>query len=182
MAIKMTIQLTIETEDGELITSQEVAALERTDLQAETLGLTLAEAKTVLHKLQEVMVVQQVAEYTAGQRHCPSCHRGRTSKGRHHITFRTLFGKLSLDSMRFYRCPCEGQGRSSVSPLAELLTERPAPELCYLETKWAALISYGMAARVLTDVLPLDHFLHPMTLVRQVAQVAERSEAELGDE
>ena len=182
MAIKIKIQLTIETQDGELITSQEVAALERTDLQAETLGLTLAEAKTVLHKLQEVMVVQQVAEYTAGQRHCPSCHRGRTSKGRHHITFRTLFGKLSLDSMRFYRCPCEGQGRSSISPLAELLTERPAPELCYLETKWAALISYGMAARVLTDILPLDHFLHPMTLVRQVAQVAERSEAELGDE
>jgi hypothetical protein len=36
-----------------------------------------------------------------------------------------------------------------------------------------------MAARVLTDVLPLDHSLHPMTLVRQVA---ERSEAELGDE
>jgi hypothetical protein len=141
MAIKMKIQLTIETQDGEMITSQEVAALERTDLQAETLGLTLAEAKTVLHKLQEVIVAQQVTEYTAGQRHCPSCHRGRTSKGRHPLTFRTLFGKLSLDSLRFYRCPCEGQGRSSVSPLAELLTERTAPELCYLETKWAALIS-----------------------------------------
>ena len=182
MAIKMKIQLTIETQDGEMITRQEVAALERTDLQAETLGLTLAEAKTVLHKLQAVMVAQQVAEYTASQRYCPTCHRVRASKGRHSLQFRTLFGKLSLDSVRFYRCPCEGQGRSSVSPLAELLTEHTAPELCYLGTKWAALISYGMAARVLTDILPLDHSLHPMTLVRQVAQVAERSEAELGDE
>jgi hypothetical protein len=116
MAIKMKIQLTIETEGGEKIISQEVAALERTDLQTETLGLTLAEAKTVLHKLQDVMVAQQVADYTAEQRHCPSCHRGRTSKGRHPLTFRTLFGKLSLESVRFYRCPCEGQGRSSVSP------------------------------------------------------------------
>ena len=39
-----------------------------------------------------------------------------------------------------------------------------------------------MAARRLTDVLPLDTALHPMTLARQVAQIAERSEAELGDE
>ena len=74
MSMKMKIQLTIETESGEMITSQEVAALERTDLQAETLGLTLAEAKTVLHKLQEVIVAQQVADYTAGQRRCPTCH------------------------------------------------------------------------------------------------------------
>jgi hypothetical protein len=132
--------------------------------------------------VQEALVAQQVADYTARQRRCPTCHCVRTSKGRHPLTFRTLFGKLSLESVRFYRCPCEGQGRSSVSPLAELLTERTAPELCYLETKWAALISYGMAARVLTDVLPLYHALHPMTLVRQVTQVAERSDAELGDE
>jgi hypothetical protein len=182
MAMKMTIQLTIETEEGEKLTTRAVAELERTDLQAETLGLTLAEAKTVLHKLQEVLVAQQVADYTASQRYCPSCHQARTRKGRHRITFRTLFGKLALDSVRFYRCPCEARGRSSVSPLAELLTERTAPELSYLETKWAALISYGMAARVLTDILPLDHSLHPMMLARHVAQVAERSEAELGDE
>ena len=182
MAMTMTIQLTIETEAGEKLTTQEVAALERTELQAETLGLTLAEAKTVLHKLQDVMVAQQVADYTARHQRCPTCHRARAKKGRHCMTFRTLFGKLALDSVRFYRCSCEGRGRSSVSPLAEVLTERIAPELCYLETKWAALISYGMAARVLTDILPLDHSLHPMTLVRHVAQVAERSEAELGDE
>ena len=74
MSMKMKIQLTIETEGGERITSQEVAELERTDLQAETLGLTLAEAKTILHKLQEAIVAQQVVDYTAGQRRCPTCY------------------------------------------------------------------------------------------------------------
>ncbi|MBM4259581.1 MAG: hypothetical protein FJ147_27245 [Deltaproteobacteria bacterium] len=182
MPLKMKIHVTIETEGGEKSTTHEVAELERTELHAETVGLTLAEAKTVLHKLQEVVVAQQVKEYTAREQQSPSCHRVRTRKGRHHITFRTLFGKLSLESVRFYQCPCEGRGRRSVSPLAALLTERTAPELCYLEAKWAALISYGMAARVLTDVLPLDQALHPMTLARQVAQIAERSDAELGDE
>jgi len=114
MSMKMKIQLTIEPERGEVLSTQEVAELERTDLQIETVGLTLAEAKTVLHKVQETLVAQQVAEYTARQRPFPSCHRGRSSKGHHRITFRTLFGKLALDSVRFYRCPCEGQGSSSV--------------------------------------------------------------------
>ena len=125
MPLKMKIQLTIETERGEVLSTQEVAEFERTDLQVETVGLTLAEAKTILHKVQEALVAQQVAEYTARQRPCSSCHRGRASKGHHRITFRTLFGKLALDSVRFYRCRCEGQGRSSVSPLADYWPNAP---------------------------------------------------------
>jgi len=125
MPLKMKIQLTLETERGEVLSTQEVAEFERTDLQVETVGLTLAEAKTVLHKVQEALVAQQVAEYTASQRPRPSCHRGRAAKDHHRSTFRTLFGKLALDSVRFYRCRCDGQGRSSVSPLAALLAGAP---------------------------------------------------------
>ena len=58
MPLKMKIQLTIETERGEVLSTQEVAELERTDLQVETVGLTLAEAKAVLHKVQEALVAQ----------------------------------------------------------------------------------------------------------------------------
>ena len=36
-----------------------------------------------------------------------------------------------------------------------LLTERMAPELLYLETRWASLVSYGMTADLLKDVLPI---------------------------
>ena len=41
------------------------------------------------------------------------------------------------------------------SPLAELFTEHVAPELLYLETRWASLISFGMTAALLKDVLPV---------------------------
>lgn len=48
MSMKMKIQLIIETEGGEKSTTQEVAERERTGLQAETVGLTLAEAKNIV--------------------------------------------------------------------------------------------------------------------------------------
>ena len=51
-----------------------------------------------------------------------------------------LFGKLRLDSPRLYHCGCcSKEERRSFSPLAELLTERTAPELAYLENKFAAM-------------------------------------------
>src|SRR5688500_7861570 len=41
------------------------------------------------------------------------------------------------------------------SPLAELFTGHTAPELLYLESRWASLISFGMTAALLKDVLPV---------------------------
>jgi hypothetical protein len=56
--------LTIETERGETITSQEVVELERTGLQPETLGLTLAEAKTICYAREENRARQSVTSGT----------------------------------------------------------------------------------------------------------------------
>src|SRR5271166_1940165 len=55
----------------------------------------------------------------AHQRTCPHCGHERSCKGRHHIVFRTPFGKLRLESPRLYHCQCESDGRTSFSPLAE---------------------------------------------------------------
>jgi hypothetical protein len=51
------------------------------------------------------------------------------SKGKYPVVFRTVFGNVALSS-----------------PLTELFTEHTAPELLYLETRWASLISFGMTA------------------------------------
>src|SRR4029077_3622856 len=79
------------------------------------------------------MVAEQVAEFVAQQGCCPDCGKARPRKGRHEIVYRTLFGKLRLDSPRLYECPCRGPARASLSPLAERLPERTSPELAYLE-------------------------------------------------
>src|SRR5687767_7970058 len=41
-------------------------------------------------------------------------------------------------------------------PLTALFTGHTAPELLYLETRWASLVSYDLTAGLLKDVLPVD--------------------------
>jgi hypothetical protein len=55
------IQLVFENDTGGLPVVQEVAQIERDGLSPASLGLTLTEAKTVLHCLQEHLVEQQVS-------------------------------------------------------------------------------------------------------------------------
>lgn len=46
--------------------------------------------------------------------------------------------------------------RRSFNPMAKLLAERSHPELIYLQTRWAAHVSYERASAFLADVLPVD--------------------------
>src|SRR3954471_12855596 len=92
--MRVRIQVVVESEAGAPSIVQEVATLERGPLQAEGLGLTLAEAKGLLRGVQEAVVAQQAAEFVAQQEGCPDCGKARPRKGRHAIVYRTLFGKL----------------------------------------------------------------------------------------
>ena len=95
---------------------------------------------------------------------------------------RTLFGTLRLLSPRWHHCPCRPQERQTFSPLTELLPERTTPELLYLEAKFAGLMSYGLSAKLLGELLPLGRTLHTTALRRQVQATAQRLEEELGPE
>jgi hypothetical protein len=178
--MKVTIQVMIERDDEPPIVDQ-IACLERAMLTPDTLGLTLAEAKTVLAQLQDTLVKEQAVAYVAQEQTCPHCGAPRRCKGHHQIVVRSLFGKLTLSSPRLYTCTCQADhSRQSSSPLADLLPERTTPELRYLEAKWAALLPYGVTVGVLEEVLPL-HANHT-SVYRHLHQVAERLEGELGDE
>jgi hypothetical protein len=63
-----------------------------------------------------------------------------------------------------------------------LLTERIAPELLYLETRWASLMSYGMTADLLKDVLPIGSTADASTIRRHLYKVTTRHEADLSGE
>jgi hypothetical protein len=79
-------------------------------------------------------------------------------------------------------CDCQPHDGGSFSPLAQALPERTTPELLFLETKWSALMSYGLTADLLQEVLPMDSPLHASTIREHVLTVAQRLEDELGDE
>jgi len=171
-----------EDEEGGPPIVQEVAQLERHDLSPATLGLTLSEAKTLLHNLQSHLVEQQVSAYQRQQLPCPHCQQPRRVKGHRHLVYRSLFGKLTLPSTRLFHCECQPHEAKSFSPLAILLSTRTAPELLYVESKFAALMSYGLSAKLLAEVLPVDEHLNAATVRNHTQQMAERLESELGDE
>jgi hypothetical protein len=174
--------MVVEAGDGTPEKIEEIARLERSQLRPEELGMTLAEAKGLMHDMQQTMVTKQIEEYVAQFETCPHCSTQRTRKGQHPIIYRTLFGKLNLISPRFYDCSCQNQGRHSSSPLAQLLTTHCAPELQYLETKFASLVSYGLSVKLLTEVLPIADEINYTSLHRQLHRIAERIEGELGEE
>lgn len=79
-------------------------------------------------------------------------------------------------------CPCRPRAGTTFSPLAALLPERSTLELAYLQARFAGLVSSGLSASLLGEVLPLGHRLHATTVRRHTQAVAQRIEDELGDE
>lgn len=176
--MKFRIQLVAQhTDGGESIS--EIATLEREDLTNSSLGLSLTEAKNLLLQLQHDIASYQVDEFINEVRPC-SCSKDHKFKGHHQISYRTLFGKIKVSSPRFYTCCDPDVEHNSFSPLARKITDRTSPELLYLESKWASLMSYGMTSNLLNDVLPIS--CNSTTVYNHTQKIAQRLENQLQDE
>ena len=57
-----------------------VMEMERAELALETLGMSVAEGKAMLHGVQDFMATQQVIEDLKGKRVCPNCGQRYHSK------------------------------------------------------------------------------------------------------
>ncbi len=176
------LQLIVMAEDGQEERVSDIALLNKDCERIEQLGLTLAESKAMLHATQQALLEQQAATFLRTRTCCSRCGAKLRIKGSHTITFRTLFGNIALASPRLRTCPCQPQEYTSFSPLAAFVTERTAPELQFMETKWASLVSYGMTVKALQDFLPVDEKLNATTVRNHTLAVAERCEAALGEE
>ena len=175
------VQLRVLDDDGDMIADDTIMSFDKVSDRLEDIGLSLSESKDILAGLQRPIVEAQLAAYLNRCCCCEYCGRALLHKGSCQLVFHTLFGTLSLTSPRFYRC-CRQSGASrTFSPLTALLTEHTAPELLYLETKWASLVSYGMTVDLLKDVLPIDR-PNISTVRRHLHKVAARAEAELSRE
>ncbi|HKA54861.1 MAG TPA: hypothetical protein VKJ47_14490 [Candidatus Binatia bacterium] len=175
--MKFRVQLVVCTEEGQAETQYEVAVLDNDPQQSEQLGLTLAEAKQLLKQLQRHVVERQAAAFLARRAQCPACGTPFRVKEQTTRSVRTLFGTFTLPSPRFYHCWCRTRKTTTFRPLTALLTESITPELLFMETKWASLISYGLTVRVLKDFLPLDETLNATTVHNHTLAVAQRCEA-----
>jgi hypothetical protein len=180
--MRVRILLQVAADNADFAAAEEVATFEKRAAGIEDLGLSLAEGKVLLAATQQRVVERQTAAWLERRRHCACCGRRLRSKDSYLIVFRTLFGSVGLASPRFRRCCCTAAGAATVSPLRELIVDHVAPERLYLETRWASLAPYAATAAMLADVLPVETTINATTIREHVLRVAERAEAELGEE
>ena len=179
--MKISIQIIIDPENGEPTVIKPIAEFRREDLAADILGLTIEESKSLLRNIQSEFVDQQVKQYIDKHKTCNQCHKELKIKGQNKIVYPTLFGKLKLSNPRLYRCFCDKDNKNkSLSLLSAILPERSSPELQYLETKWASLVSYGMASNILEDVLPMHANIS--SIFHTTHKVAKQLDAAISDE
>lgn len=77
--MKIKIQVVIDN-DNQVIT-EDIISLVREDLSAETLGMTLKEAKEIAIGIQQKLVSHQISDYLAHHRACYCCGKSRNIKG-----------------------------------------------------------------------------------------------------
>ena len=180
--MRVKLQRVLCSEDGREATVTDLVTLQKDAQRIEHLGLTLREAKQLLHTIQKRVLHQQVDAFLDASGTCKDCGTPLQGKGSHTRSFRTLFGTFKLRSPRLFHCRCRRCKTTSFRPLTALLPESAAPELLFMEAKWASLVSDGMTVDALTDSLPLGVTLDVKTVRHDALKVAERCEAELGEE
>ena len=175
------VKIEITGPDGKVY-EHDIAAFEKGCECAAEIGLSIGDSKELLLNLQQKIVAAQAAAFCSGHSTCSCCAGKLRPKGNKPIQYRTVFGDITIDSTRFYHCRCHAGPAQTFSPLTLMLRDHVAPEMLWLETKWASLVSYGVTVDLLKDVLPIGARLNAETVRRHLGRVANRMEAELADE
>ena len=159
--MKLIIEARLESADPHLQREPlRLASIERPNDDLERLGLSLEEGREQMAAAQSAVVSNHVADWLTRRDYCRHCCTPFRRKDSRSIVVRTVFGKVSVESPRFWSCTCD-RVRSAgpaytMSPLAEALPRRTTPELEYLQAKWAAHLPYAAATAMLKEVLPLQ--------------------------
>ena len=159
--MRLVIEARLEGEDIEDASNPiTLAVIDRHDDVLEEFGLSLAEGQELLAATQSALVRSQASVWVNTQDYCHGCYTPLRKKDNRSIVMRTVFGKVSLNSPRFWSCDCEKTPHwqaHTISPLAQALPKRVTPELEYLQTKWAAHLPYAAATALLKEILPLQN-------------------------
>jgi len=161
---------------------RDVMEMEREQLAMETLGLSVAEGKAILRGVQDFVASQQTLEYLERQRNCSHCGQRYHSKETGTSRVETVFGPVAVPHPRWERCSCQAESPKTFRPTATWLQEGTSPEMLYWETKWGSLIPYEQVVDLLKEVLPVSESTHHERVREHLQAVAERMEAELGEE
>ncbi|WP_194715631.1 hypothetical protein [Noviherbaspirillum soli] len=110
-----------------------LAEFERADGELNQLGLSLAEGKRLMYEAQRALVTEQAHGSVTASRNFLQCDAALSIKAKYMIRYRTVFGKMIIDSPQLHVCKCiQDRGSKPFSPFANALPGRLSPELKYL--------------------------------------------------
>jgi hypothetical protein len=75
------------------------------------------------------------------------------SKGHYTVTFRSLFGDVSIRVRRLLACPCRDKDATKSFPVFDLTAATVAPELVCVTARYAGLAPFGNVAGLLSELL-----------------------------
>jgi hypothetical protein len=133
------------------------------------LGLTLAEAKQLLARVQQSVVAAQAHDHAVSRPVCSSCGCACHVKDWRLHQVATLFGMVAVRLPRF-RCPGCGHSDTAISWPSHC---RSTPELDQLRAHLSALMPYRVAAGVLVQLLPVEAGKSPETLRGHTLKIGE---------
>jgi hypothetical protein len=129
-------------------------------------GLTLAEAKQLLARVQCEISTAQARQHAIQRPVCPCCEDHCRVKDYRDHSVATLFGQVTVRLPRF-RCAACGRIETGLNWPSHC---RSTPELDRLRAHLSALMSYEMAADLLEQMFPVDAGTDPETLRRHTLQ------------
>jgi hypothetical protein len=147
-----------------------------TACSTDTLGLTLAEAKQVLAKLQCHLVQAQTEEYCQSRRRCQRCRAKRPLKDRRPRRLRSLFGVVEVHAPRFAPRRCSVSLRGTLSPAAEIMPDRCTLEYERILAEMGARLPYRHAITLLDELFPLGQPPMVETIRQRTLRVGARLE------
>jgi hypothetical protein len=113
MPLRFKVQFVAIADDGSE-TTEDVVVLDKDHDSLEQLGLPLTEGKQLLREIQRRVLERQAAAFLAVEQACPTCGQQRSIKDHKVVGLRTLFGKMTPQSVRLRRC-CRQPGESALS-------------------------------------------------------------------
>lgn len=176
--MRLEFRLRLVDDRGDVLSDELILSAAKSVDRLEALGLSMAEAKALLHTSQMRIVAAQAQAFAHHMRACPACGKLRGIKDTRVTRFRTLFGKVDVPGPRLRHCGCYRGAAKTFCPLTKLLTGHAAPELLYLEAKWASHLSYDLTAELLGDVLPVAASTNAATIRNDVLAFAGRHDTE----
>jgi hypothetical protein len=178
--MKIVVRVELITDWGEANTI-ELGRIDRPSqtLDAESVGLSMAEGKQLLHNLQQAVIPAQTDEICALRRICRRCHRWTALKDYRHRKVDTVFGTVSFRSPRIVSCACEPPWylETAFCPLWSIIPERATPELLTLQAKLAAQMSYRRVVETMREFLPVSEKFNHVTVRNRTLRVGARIDA-----